>query len=199
MESTAIIILAAGESSRMKKPKQLLKINGENLLDIVIKKAIHIQKENNFCVLGANSEKIQQELRCNTIKFIENSEFKKGLSSSIKCAINFIHKENKNIKKVLFILGDQPEISVNYLESLIQLSTKNPDKIVATKYKNNFGVPAVFPKFFFNELLKIEGDKGAKELLIKLNEFIILPNLAANFMDLDTLDDYELYLKSIKK
>lgn len=198
MKSTAIVILAAGKSSRMKQHKQLLKINGKNLLDIIIEKALKIQKENIFCVLGANADIIKSQLKNNSIAFLDNQKYEEGLSTSIIHAVKSI-ESYKSIQRMLFILGDQPEISETYLEEILILSNKNPDKIVATNYQKNYGVPAVFPSQYFKELKEIEGDKGAKELLKKLNEFIILPNFAPNSMDLDSPEDYENYLKSLKK
>lgn len=198
MKSTAIVILAAGKSSRMKQPKQLLKINGKNLLDIIIEKTLKIQKENIFCVLGANADIIKSQLKENKILFLDNQNYEEGLSSSIIHAIKYIELK-KSIQRILFILGDQPEISEKYLEEMLIISNDKTDKIVATKYKKNYGVPTVFPSQYFNKLKEIEGDKGAKELLKKLNEFIILPNLAPNSMDLDSPKDYENYLKSLKK
>lgn len=198
MQSTAIVILAAGKSSRMKQPKQLLKINGKNLLDIIIEKALKTQKENIFCVLGANADIIKSQLKNNKINFLDNQKYEEGLSSSIIHAVKHI-ESYKNIEKVLFILGDQPEISEKYLKEMLSISNKNPDKIVATNYQKKYGVPAVFPTQYFKEIKEIEGDKGAKELLKKLNEFIILPNLVPNSMDLDSPEDYENYLKSLKK
>lgn len=198
MHSTAIVILAGGKSSRMRQPKQLLKINGDNLLDIIIEKALKIQKENIFCVLGANAEIIKPQLKKNGIIFLENQKYEEGLSSSIIHAVKYI-ESNKSIQRILFILGDQPEISRIYLEEMLAISNKNLDKIIATNYQKNYGVPAIFPRKYFKELKEIERDKGAKELLNKLNEFILLPNLIANSMDLDCPEDYENYLQSFKK
>lgn len=194
MENLAILVLAAGSSSRMNSVKQLEKIEGEYLLDITLKKVKLISKQNIFCVLGANYQLIKQKITTNNICFIYNKDYKKGLSTSIISGIQTIF-EKKEIDSILILLADQPAISVFYLKKMIALSKKQNPKIVASTYKNGFGVPIIIPKVYFEKLLYISGDKGAKHFLEANKSEIISPKEKTNLFDIDTQED----LRNFKK
>lgn len=196
MNNIAILILAAGSSSRMKTPKQILKINNKFLLEIVIEKALTIQKDNIFCVLGEKSDEIKQKISFKNTQIIINTQFKNGLSSSIISGIKHITNNNLNCKGVLILLADQPAIETNYLKALYQLFKANNSKIVASQYVHNFGVPAIFPKKYFSQLLFIKGDKGAKEFINTKKNDVICPKFDTNFIDIDTKEDFIQYKKS---
>lgn len=192
MQKTAIIILAAGSSSRMETPKQLLPYKNTTLLGWVIENAQKSIVNDVFCVLGSNVETIKKSIEKYNIETIYNPDFKDGLSSSIVSGIHHIIPEN--FDSVLIILADQPKITFTSLNELLKTSEENSIKIVASNYGNNVGVPAVFPKHFFKELLDLKGDKGAKKLLRELQSEIISIN-SFNLVDIDTKEDYDKLLK----
>ncbi len=132
MNSTAILVLAAGKSSRMKTIKQLLKINNKTLLEIALENAKKINSENVFCVLGANSEKIKEETSTKNINYIFNKNFENGLSSSIICGVDFIQKKQPNVNSILVLLADQPKIDESYLFKIFNIYQKNSTKIIAS-------------------------------------------------------------------
>ena len=189
MNSTAILVLAAGKSSRMKTIKQLLKINNKTLLEIALENAKKINSENVFCVLGANSEKIKEETSTKNINYIFNKNFENGLSSSIICGVDFIQKKQPNVNSILVLLADQPKIDESYLFKIFNIYQKNSTKIIASNYGNKIGVPAIFPDKYFNELLTLKGDKGAKELL-NSDKAEIISIHSNKLIDLDTKQDY---------
>jgi Uncharacterized MobA-related protein len=88
MKEIAIVVLAAGKSTRMNRIKQLVKIGNNFLLESVLKKAKEINRGHVYCVLGANAKKIKQEISTNNIHFIQNNNYNSGLSSSIKAVVN---------------------------------------------------------------------------------------------------------------
>lgn len=195
MNSIVIIVLAAGSSSRMKAIKQLKKIDNNFLLDIILKKAKLLNTEKIYCILGANFKQIREEISTKDVTFIYNKNYNKGLSSSIVTGIeNMINTSTTN--RVLILLADQPAISKEYLEEMIFLSDKEKSKIIASKYSNSFGVPAIIPQQFFEELLKISGDKGAKKFLELNKTNIITPSLKTNLFDIDTPEDLQYYKTS---
>lgn len=198
MKKVAVLVLAAGASSRMQTPKQLLKIGDKTLLEIVLEKAKTISALPIFCVLGANAVLIQSETSSENIEFIINENYRQGLSSSIVEGINYLEKKNIFIDGVIILLADQPAVEINYLKNLLQLFDENPTKIIASKYPKNSGVPAIFPKLFFNELQVLEGDFGAKEFLHKNKNQVICSNFNPSLIDLDTKEDYENFKKKIK-
>lgn len=195
MRKVAILVLAAGASSRMQTPKQLLKIGNQTLLELVLEKAKALASLPVYCVLGANATLIQKQISTENVVFITNENHSKGLSTSIVAGINYLTKNAPFVDCLLILLADQPDIDLQYLENLVQLSAENPTQIIASKYPKNMGVPAVFPKSFFSELQVLEGDFGAKEFLQQHKDQLICSNLTPSLVDLDTREDYENYLK----
>ena len=100
MKNIAILVLAAGKSSRMNSIKQLEKINNKTLLDITLEKVNNLFSENVFCVLGANADEIKQGITSKNIQFINNKNFENGLSASIVSGINYF-----NENKLVYILA----------------------------------------------------------------------------------------------
>lgn len=197
MDSIAILVLAAGKSSRMKSVKQLLKINNKTLLENTLENAKKINEKSVFCVLGANAEKIKKETSTKNINYIFNENYESGLSSSIVSGIIHLKKENKNFDGVLILLADQPEVDVKYLNHLATIFQENKNYIIASNYNSSTGVPAIFAKKHFNKLLLLKGDKGAKKFIQNNISEVIKVLRKSPFIDIDTQEDYLAYKKLI--
>ena len=191
----AILILAAGSSSRMGVPKQLLPVGETTLLGITIEHALNSKANKVYCVLGSNAERIKASISKHNIEFIFNPNYKTGLSSSIVVGVK--HLNNQNYNAILIALGDQPLITSEYFNEMIATFNKNKENIVASKYNHTLGVPSIIPKTYFSQLLNLKGDKGAKHFLNAKNlEINALEN--KNLMDIDTKKEYQDYL-NLKK
>jgi molybdenum cofactor cytidylyltransferase len=185
----AIVILAAGESKRFGSPKQLAEFNGEPLLVSVIKKIVACNKEP-YIALGANSEVISehQAMQPFNHKIINIKEWASGLSESIKASINFL--ENKQLSGIVFLLGDQPLISLSYLKYFFTRVEQSPTSLVCTKYQsgqNSIGIPAYFPSEYFEELRTLVGDQGAKKVLVKNKPIVLI--CEDELLDVDEPED----------
>ncbi len=190
----AILILAAGSSTRMGVAKQLLPAGKTTLLGVTIEKALLSKANKTYCILGANAEAIKKSISKYSVEPIFNPDYKSGLSSSIVTGIQ--HLVNQNFDAVLILLGDQPLITTQYLNEMMDTFSTHVGKIIASNYNETLGVPTIIPKPYFNQLLKLKGDKGAKDWLNTKNEEIIkLKN--TNLMDIDTKKEYQDYLKLI--
>ena len=198
MKNIAFLVLAAGKSSRMKSIKQLEKINHKNLIDISLNKIRDVFSGTIFCVLGSNADKIKHEITTKNIEFISNINFEKGLSSSIVAGIEYFKKNHYNFDGVFILLADQPALEISYLESIISLFEENMDKIIASNYGNKLGVPAIFPKKNFIDLLLLQGDKGAKDFINQRKKTVICPKKTTNFFDIDTKEDLILFKNQFK-
>ena len=187
MKKSAILILAAGKSSRMGSPKQLLPYKKTTLLGWAIKQAIQSKANAVFCVLGANAIPIKKSIENYSVTTIFNADFNHGLSSSIVAGINYL--KDKDFDTVLIMLADQPNVTAHYLSELITTSEENSAKIIASTYDKKNGVPAIFPKHYFQQLLKLSGDKGAKYFLEKHQKEIISIK-PINLIDIDTVNEY---------
>jgi len=192
---TAILILAAGSSNRMRTQKQLLPVHTTTLLGIVIKNALQSKADAVFCVLGSEFKKVKDSIKNFDIEIINNTNYNHGLSSSINAGVN--HINSKLYDAVLIVLGDQPKVNSKYLNKLIDTFKANQNKIVASSYKNNLGVPAIFPRNTFDQLQMLEGDKGAKDVLNSNSKSIISIKADSKLLDIDTKEDYNNYLNSL--
>ena len=196
MKNIAIVILAAGKSSRMSAIKQLEKINNKTLLEITLEKVNSIFSENIFCVLGANYEKIRQKINNENIEFIQNNYFENGLSSSIVASLHYFKNNKLKFDGVFILLADQPAIETSYLEAMYNLFQRKKQLIIASNYGNKLGAPVIIPKKHFSSLLLIEGDKGAQEFINDNNSEVIWPKQKTNLFDIDTKKDLLIYQNS---
>ena len=180
----AVVILAAGISSRLGNiTKQLLVYKNETLLKIVVKKALEISK-NVFVVLGHEKEKCEKELKDFDVNIIYNPNYKKGMGTTLSLGI----EHAKEFSHTMVILCDQPFITISHFQALKE-NIQN-ENIIASLYEKNKSakVPAIFPKKYYDELLKLDADFGAKEILQK--ESCINIQLKKDFcIDIDTLED----------
>lgn len=180
----AVVILAAGTSSRLGNlTKQLLVYKNETLLKIAVKKALEISK-NVFVVLGHEKEKCKKELEDFDVNIIYNPNYKKGMGTTLSLGI----KHTKEFNYTMIILCDQPFIPISHFQALKE-NIQN-ENIIASLYEKNKSakVPAIFPKKYYDELLKLDADFGAKEILQK--ESCINIQLEKDFcIDIDTLED----------
>ncbi|WP_299062696.1 nucleotidyltransferase family protein [uncultured Polaribacter sp.] len=199
MKNIAVLILAAGKSSRMKAIKQLEKIDKKTLLEITLEKVQTLFSSTIYCIVGANADKIKAETTTKNIEFIKNNNFKNGLSSSIVSGIQYFKANNLNFEGVFILLADQPAIDVAYLKDMIHLFNINKEVIIASNYGEKFGVPAIIPEKYFSNLLLIQGDKGAKEFINSRKNEIISSKLNTNLVDIDTKEDLQRYKNSILK
>ncbi|RXJ82490.1 nucleotidyltransferase family protein [Arcobacter sp. F2176] len=185
----AVLILAAGTSSRLGEPKQLLNLKGKSLINIAIEKALELTS-NVTVVLGHKNDEVKKEIENKNINIIINPNYEDGMGNTIAFGVSNIKEE-----KVLIMLCDQPLIPIKHYENLIKLSNENKDKIICSQYKNQHAVPTIFPKKYFEELKKLKGNKGAKQLFLKYEPISIV--LADNFsFDVDTKEDWQELLKN---
>lgn len=164
-------ILAAGSSSRFGSPKQLAQIGTKPLIDFAMDAVDGAGLDHICVVLGSNFDAINDHLLrrkdSSAIKFqtLQNSDWKNGLSSSIQTATKFAIEEDAT--HLLLLACDQPFVSSVLLQKLLKFANEATHKvdIVACKYGNSVGIPAIFPATFFNELIGLKGDKGAKSVI----------------------------------
>lgn len=161
------IILAAGKSERMGMPKPLVKFEKSTFLDSAIASLKDLTQKI-VIVLGYQANMLKKTIRTSrNIEVITNNQYEKGQLSSIKCALKHIKKEHWN--GIILSLIDHPGISRKLVKKLI-LAFKKTNKIIIPVYKGRRGHPVIFPREFFNEILKLPVSKGANEILKKHND-----------------------------
>jgi len=189
--SIAVIIIAAGASRRMGQPKQLLPYKGQTLLGYVTKCAIASSCNTIIVILGANAEKIEPEIALLPIKIIKNNQWDEGIASSIRCGISYIEKQYLNLDGVVFLTCDQPFVSAELIEQLIDAHNSTNKSIIASQYGGTLGIPALFSRTFFSALMKLQGDRGAKRIINKYPDLVYVIDFPQGKIDLDTLENYQ--------
>lgn len=196
MSSTvSVLILAAGSSSRMGKVKQLLPWKESTLLEHTIKIAKVSKACDVIVVLGSNARLIMESIKTTEVVFLENSNWKGGLGTSISCGIDYLLNYNKKSDAVLILLADQALMDSEHINKIIDLYSTGDSDLIGTRYEDKIGVPALFERNYFPDLLKLDGDRGAQLFLKKLGDKVLGLNPKGKAYDIDTLEDYNRLLK----
>ncbi|MFT6934112.1 MAG: molybdenum cofactor cytidylyltransferase [Maribacter sp.] len=193
--------MAAGESSRMKGIKQVLPWKGSTLLGHTLKTLLRVQKEHLFMVLGANSEliKTESELASKPVTLIKNERWQNGLGSSISFGVDYVLKQQHRFDGILICLADQPLLTSAYYTEMLELFKMGNVPVVATKYQNKSGVPAIFSRELARELIHLKQDYGARYLMSKYKDKMIVLDAGEQIVDIDTPETYTaLYQKHNK-
>ena len=190
----AIMILAAGASTRMGTPKQLLLYQGRSFLKYITEIALASVCQPVVVVLGANVEQIHPQIKQLPVKVVKNLDWACGMSTSIKSGIELLNNLPQKIEAVVIILCDQPFVSPQIINQLVDAYYSTKKSIIACEYGNTLGVPALFNQTFFSELAALKETSGAKKVINNnLNEVFSIP-FPLGDMDIDTPKDYEQLL-----
>jgi molybdenum cofactor cytidylyltransferase len=195
MAHVSIILLAAGSSSRMGQSKQLLLIDDEPLLVRSVKAAVATSIENIVVVLGANEKEHQSVIKHLPIKIIHNKNWQSGMGSSLKVGLKHTLTIQPDVQAVIVMVCDQPLLTFSHLNKIIE-SYRQTKNSVASYYSDTPGVPALFDKTLFSELLDLPDDQGAKKIINKYKTEIELVDFPDGKIDLDTWEEYQHFKKS---
>lgn len=188
---TGLIILAAGPSSRLDQPKQKIVFKGKTLLQQTVEAAIHSACKPVMVILGAYAEEIQTDIKKEDVIVVYNHQWEEGMSSSLRLGIELLQKTAPLVSDVIIMVSDQPFVSTALLDNLINKKAATRKEIIACSYNNTLGVPVLFNKKFFPELLLLAGQEGAKKLLTEHQDSVATIPFAQGDIDIDTIEDYE--------
>lgn len=187
-----VIILAAGKASRMGEPKALLTYHDRSFLLNTYNIAQSVQPVCIVTVLGHYFNQMSAHCLTHKIPFVLNEAYENGMSSSIQCGLTYLLSHFPQVNMVLILLADQPKINTQHICALLQKIRSSKSFMVCTAYSATYGVPGVFKKEIFHELLKLKGEKGAKNLIEK--EVLNHGNTVLcedGRIDIDTPEDYK--------
>jgi molybdenum cofactor cytidylyltransferase len=191
MNNTGIIILAAGSSSRFGKVKQLLHFNNKTLLQHVIDEAIESGAENIIVVTGANADKVSENIKDEKVTIVFNAQWKEGMASGIATGLKKAITLNNDIEKVIIAVCDQPFVTAALFQQLYQTQNEGVQRIVASSYADTVGTPALFTQKYFDALMSVKGDEGAKKILKANVDDVATVDFPQGAIDIDTQKDYE--------
>ena len=189
-----ILVMAAGGSRRFGGLKQLVELQGKSLLRRTVETAIKVVDKRVIVILGVKAKKLERELRDYDVRIVENLNWENGIASSIRTGIGVLPQDCGG---ALIMFCDQPFVTATQLQELIDTWNRDQTKIVCSSYGGSLGVPVIFPRRYFAEMIKLSGDSGAKSLLQKHMTQTIPVDLPEAVFDIDTQSDLIEAIKRI--
>lgn len=190
-KNIGIVILAAGESKRMGAPKQLLTFDNKLLINKVIDIAISTHLKPVVLVLGAFKAKIEANILHDEISIVENINWNEGMASSVRIGLEKLIEISPKIEGVIFMVCDQPFVTKEVIEELINVQVETGFEAAASRYNGKIGTPALLLKSHFNALFQLKGDTGARKILLENSEKVAIVDFDAGIFDIDTPEDYQ--------
>lgn len=190
----AIILLAAGQSRRLGRPKQLLERAGESLLTKTVNAALGIDGVPVVVVLGAHAERMMPLLSDPRLVVVQNPDWPEGMASSVRCGLTVTRNRFPDTDGMLVIVCDQPGLDTLALQRLIELQRNTGLPAAAASYAGRLGTPAIFHARLFADLMKLSGDRGARQLLQDLGSDVAVLPFEEGALDIDTEEDYQRWI-----
>ena len=190
-DAVGLILLAAGGSTRLGHPKQLLPYRGRTLLRHAAETALASLCRPITVVLGAEADRLRPELVGLEVILAENTGWAQGMGSSIRAGLTALETAAPGLAGVVMMLCDQPLITSGALNTLVQTYRDTGHSLVASEYDGTRGVPAFFSRALFPELSALSKAQGAKQIIARHAVATIALPLPTGIWDIDTAADYE--------
>ncbi|MFL6618354.1 MAG: NTP transferase domain-containing protein [Povalibacter sp.] len=184
--SLHVIVLAAGSSSRLGQPKQLVRISGRPALHRVVSSATGLAGHSVTVVVGSHASDLSRLLAHSPASVLVNRHWEEGMASSVRCGLSALPAA---CDAVLILLGDQVAVTSDDLKRLAAAWNGQDGSIAAATYDQHVGVPAIFPRTFFPELMELRGDQGARRIIERNSYRLIRVPMQNAAIDLDTPED----------
>lgn len=189
MADVAAIILAAGGSSRLGRAKQLEQFGGRSLVRNAVAAAVDAGCRPIVVVTGSESGRIAADVTGSEATIVENSNWREGVASSIRIGIDGLRENTRETGGVVLMTCDQPFVTGKVVSDLINQWRKSGKLIIASSYSGTLGVPALFDRACFDELLQLQGDIGAKPIILKDLERVAEVSFPEGVHDVDTKEE----------
>ena len=198
---TAGVILAAGESTRFGKPKQLLKLNDKYLLEWVLDAAIGSRLAKTLLILGHKHQEIITALgeksRQPNLEVVINPVYQHGQSTSLQIGLS---KIRDTFQSIMFLLGDQPMLDSETINTLLEQFWSSDKDICVPVFEGKRGNPVIFSQKFYGHLAELKGDIGARNVIRNHPDHVkeIEIDNPLCFVDVDTQSDYDKLVEILK-
>ncbi len=180
------VVLAAGGSARLGQPKQLLLYRGESLVRRSADAALQAGCTPVVIVLGWNREKIAGALHNLPVALLPNDDWESGIGRSLRGGVRAV----EDVDAVVILACDQPYVDASLVHRLIEAHERTGQPIVACTYCGTLGVPALFARAHFSELLSLPDEQGAKAIIAAHPAGVARVDFPEGAIDIDTLEDY---------
>ena len=194
--TAAGVVLAAGASRRMGRPKQLLPVNGRPLLELVLAHAGGSRLDEVIVVLGAHADEIRERIDPGRARTVVNPDHASGMASSLRLGLASL---GDDVQRAVVILGDQPAISAALLDQLLDLQGSSGLPAAALSFEGLLHPPVVLGRELWGDLASLEGDVGCRAVIRARPELVAaLPAVGGGLhpLDVDTPEDYDRLIQS---
>jgi molybdenum cofactor cytidylyltransferase len=191
MHLPGIVILAAGSSTRLGQPKQLLEFQGTTLVQRITQIAVNAVKKPVVVILGANCSLIHSQLTHLQVHIVYNPDWSQGMTSSIRKGLMAMLYFSPDTEAVIFTVCDQPYITPDLFVEMISVGRNSQKPIVACLYNNILGTPVLFKKEYFEVLLALKDNEGARKVIQSHPESVEAVPFPLGIFDVDTMQDYD--------
>jgi molybdenum cofactor cytidylyltransferase len=182
------VVLAAGAASRFGSQKLLAPFHGVALVRHTVQNVLASQVTETVVVLGRDGDKVRDALAALPLRFVTNPDFRSGLSTSLRAGLNAVEA---SAEAAIIALGDQPGVSADIINQLIEEGRRSGQPIVVPDYAGTRGNPVMFDASVFEELQMIEGDQGARAVIARDPTRVATVSFPFEMpADVDTLEDY---------
>ncbi len=195
MKTTGIIILAAGNSSRLGMPKQILLYQGRSLLACITDEAIKAKLHPIVVVTGANALNVSASIKNKKVTTVHNKAWEDGVGSGISLGISKLLSIDSAVQEIIVSVCDQPFLSAALFHDLHAKKLESGKGIVASHYNDGVGTPVLFSSDYFETLMKLNGQDGAIDLLRMHESDLQSVPFPLGVIDIDTIDDYRSFLR----
>jgi len=194
MPNIQLLLLAAGASSRMGEPKQLLNWRGKTLIKHQLQNLLDTNKLVSV-VLGAYNEQVIKIIDKLPVTIYINENWQTGMGISIAYGVKKMLERDSTLDGVLITLIDQPLLTSKHFKKMLNLFESDKKQIIVSQSRNGWsGSPVLFDKTYFDELIELKGDQGAKVLTNKYKSSVQFINARNLLIDIDTPEAYQKLL-----
>lgn len=161
--STAAVILAAGQSKRLGRAKQLEPWGDTTLLGHVVARTQTFGVDEVWVVLGHRADEIVEHAGLDDVYIVENLEWEEGIASSLRVGLDALNRLSR-CDQALIVIGDQPDVSAETVSDLIKSHAKAGRPVTIPKYRYNLGNPVLVDRALWPRIMSLDGDEGAQRL-----------------------------------
>ena len=185
----AVIVLAAGRSTRMGEHKLLLTLNGQPLIGYALTTAVRSDASDVIVVLGHDADAMRKAITEGPWRLVVCAEYAVGMSASLRAGVEAVAGDAIG---VVILLADQPLVSQAHLRAIFSRAAVAPDRIIATGAGSHPGTPVYFPRALFGELLNVTGDEGGRSVIARHRDLLELvePEDERELLDVDDPESF---------
>jgi molybdenum cofactor cytidylyltransferase len=185
----AAVLLAAGESSRMGQPKQLLQWRGRPLIEHAARTAVEAGLRPVVVVIGSRADDMRAAIR-SPVTIVENARWAEGMSTSLQAGLQALPDD---VDAAIMLLVDQPRIGAGHLRAVIEAYRESGMPIVGSAFQGRRASPTLFDRSLFADLMRIVGDEGGRSI-VRANPqrlFLVEAGDALTLQDIDSIEDWQ--------